>query len=177
MNRWAALYKPCLPSTESWFLSAACLPTSPSLTSNSPSVYSSLIDPCQTSLRSLTSQFRVCSYLPRLSFPTCLMEVPPLLFLSATKCRMLHAQTPAGLKKHLQPWELLLPIAQSLPRAPGPQGPLKQSSSISKEGGVRWEVGWEMFSCLLGPLFFASVTPLPPQHPTNVQKAAPWLES
>lgn len=33
-----------------------------------------------TSLRSLTSQFRVCSYLLHLSFPTCLMDVPPLLF-------------------------------------------------------------------------------------------------
>lgn len=29
MNRWAVLYKPCLPSTESWFLSAALPPHFP----------------------------------------------------------------------------------------------------------------------------------------------------
>lgn len=29
VNRWAALYKPCLPATESWFLSAALPPYFP----------------------------------------------------------------------------------------------------------------------------------------------------
>lgn len=78
VNRWAVLHKPCLPSTESWFLSVALSPPSPPVL---PLFIPSLIDLCQTFPHSSDLTILECAPpLLGLSFPTCLTEALPVLF-------------------------------------------------------------------------------------------------
>lgn len=87
VNRWAVLYKPCLPSTESWFLSVALPPPSPPVL---PLFIPSLIDLCQTSPHSSDLTILECAppFWASVSLPV-LWRLHQCSFLGATKCRML----------------------------------------------------------------------------------------